>query len=206
MRSSRPFCSAAALPDGDAGDDGRKIFVVGVNGSGAEIYDPVADTWEDCGDGYAPTSAPGLGPPFQICTGTGPAAAASAFPVALRVGTGVQQRSAQLSRASFAPTSTSRCASVHLCLRWFARSESRSCAKLVLVYSREARVDIGLSHFTLLLLSLLFADCIDGDRDARCTVGGCTSWVATSPTAPAPARPPAGLMYSPPQAHSRQSR
>jgi hypothetical protein len=82
MRSSRPFCSAAALPDGDAGDDGRKIFVVGVSGSGAEIYDPVADTWEDCGDGYAPTSAPGLGSPgphlhrdwarpFHICTGTG---------------------------------------------------------------------------------------------------------------------------------------
>jgi len=97
MRSSRPFCSAAALPDGDAGDDGRKIFVVGVNGSGAEIYDPVADTWEDCGDGYAPTSAPGLGPPlphlhrdwarpFYICTGTGLAATASAFPVASRVG------------------------------------------------------------------------------------------------------------------------
>ena len=64
MRSSRPFCSAAALPDGDAGDDGRKIFVVGVNGSGAEIYDPMHDTWEDCGDGFAPASAPGLGSPL----------------------------------------------------------------------------------------------------------------------------------------------
>ncbi len=55
MRSSRPFCAASALSE--AGGGGEKIFVVGVHGSGAEIYDPGHDAWEECGDGCAPFTA-----------------------------------------------------------------------------------------------------------------------------------------------------